>query len=312
MRRLWLNLTYSDSSLYEFAEITFGPVTFVLRKMLGIRPLLRRAQSLARTFTSSSPKPYTVPEGASGKNWAARLELAAAYRALDILGLNEGVCNHLSVLAPTADGKGEGMLVLPSGMHWSEVTASNLVSVKCKDGQCILQEGDIMPETTASSIHLGVRQIRPDATVIMHTHQPYATSLACMKRPEILMVHQNSLRFYKRTAYDNNYSGIALAFEEGQRLGTVLGDNDVMFMGNHGVLAVASTISVAFDLLYFLERASQIQVLTEAMKKEVQLIPEENCQAMSDDFWNTMQLYADAHFYAMYRRLRKTQPDFET
>ncbi|XP_064109857.1 putative aldolase class 2 protein PA3430 [Macrobrachium nipponense] len=280
--------------------------------MLGIRPLLRQAKSLVRAYTSSSPKPYTVPESAWGKNRAARLELAAAYRTLDILGLNEGVCNHLSVVAPTADGKGEGMLVLPFGLHWSEVTASNLVSVECKDGQCRLHEGDMMPEITASSIHLGIRQIRPDATVIMHTHQPYATSLACMKHPEVLMVHQNSLRFYKRIAYDNNYSGLALAFEEGRRLGTVLGDKDVMFMGNHGVLVVASTISVAFDLLYFLERASQVQVLTEAMKKEVQLIPDEKCQAMSDDFWNSVQLYADAHFYAMYRRLRKTQPDFET
>ncbi|XP_068201968.1 putative aldolase class 2 protein RP493 [Palaemon carinicauda] len=279
--------------------------------MLGIRPLLRRGKSLARTFTSNSPKPYVVPENAWGRNRAARLELAAAYRALDTLGLNEGVCNHLSVVAPTADGRGEGMLVLPFGMHWSEVTASNLVSVECKDGQCSLLEGETMPEITASSIHLGIRQIRPNATVIMHTHQPYATSLACMKRPEILMVHQNSLRFYKRIAYDDNYGGLALAFEEGRRLGTVLGDSDVLFMGNHGVITVASTISVAFDLLYFLERASQVQVLTEAMKKEVQLIPDDKCQAMSDDFWNSMQLYADANFYASYRKLRRTQPDFE-
>lgn len=52
---------------------------------------------------------------------AARLELAAAYRGLDYLGLNEGINNHLSVMAPRADGNGEVMLVFPEGLHWREV-----------------------------------------------------------------------------------------------------------------------------------------------------------------------------------------------
>lgn len=52
---------------------------------------------------------------------AARLELAAAYRGLDQLDLNEGVCNHLTVMAPRADGKGQTMLVASYGLHWSEV-----------------------------------------------------------------------------------------------------------------------------------------------------------------------------------------------
>lgn len=54
---------------------------------------------------------------------AARLELAAAYRGLDLMGLNEGVSNHLSVMAPKADGDGEVMLVFPEGLHWKEVSS---------------------------------------------------------------------------------------------------------------------------------------------------------------------------------------------
>ena len=37
------------------------------------------------------------------------------------------------------------------------------------------------------------------------------------------------------------------------------GKKDILFMGNHGVLSVANTISIAFDHLYYLERASQLQ-----------------------------------------------------
>lgn len=39
-----------------------------------------------------------------------------------MLGLNEGVSNHLSVMAPKADGNGEVMLVFPEGLHWREVS----------------------------------------------------------------------------------------------------------------------------------------------------------------------------------------------
>ena len=54
-------------------------------------------------------------------NRKARIELTAAYRGLEKLNLNEGVCNHLSLMAPAANGNGEVMLVIPYGLHWSEV-----------------------------------------------------------------------------------------------------------------------------------------------------------------------------------------------
>lgn len=270
--------------------------------------LAKAATNVARlpmSFKVNFSKPYTVPEGT---NKAARLELAAAYRGLDQLGLNEGVCNHLSIMAPRADGEGQIMLVNSYGLHWSEVTASNLVGL---NERAEVVEGEGFVDIAASCIHLGIRQARPDAKVLMHTHQSYATALASMKNPELLMVHQNSTRFYKRIAYDNNYSGLAEAMDEGKRLGEALGDKDILFMGHHGVLSVGAEVSIAFDHLYYLERAAQLQVLALAMGKEVELIPEENCKMTCDSFWQNMKGYSDAHFFSMYRRLRKTEPEFE-
>ncbi|KAK7072710.1 hypothetical protein SK128_012519 [Halocaridina rubra] len=215
-------------------------------------------------------------------------------------------------MAPLANGQGQGMLVAPYGLHWSEVTASNLVSAQKLDDQDFsLLEGDSMPDIAASCIHLGIRKVKPDAKVILHTHQPYATALGCMKNPTLKMIHQNSLRYYNRVAYDCNYSGLAFAIDEGKRLGEALGDKNILIMGHHGVVSVAPTISMAFDLLYYLERAAELQILTESMKEEVELIPEANCKTISESFWRDMQKYADEHFYARYRMLRKKQPDFE-
>ena len=53
-------------------------------------------------------------------------------------------------------------------------------------------------------------------------------------------------RFLGRVAYDSGYQP-ATALEEGERLGRVLGECDIMFMCHHGTLVVADTVHAAFD-----------------------------------------------------------------
>ena len=55
------------------------------------------------------------------ENWRRRVDLAASYRIFERLNLHEGVCNHLSMMAPAASGEGQVMLIAPYGLHWSEV-----------------------------------------------------------------------------------------------------------------------------------------------------------------------------------------------
>lgn len=284
-------------------------------RMLGIRGVtvakaaMRHGRLLTRAFTSDYPKPYTVPEGPWGRNRAARLELAAAHRGLDHLELNEGVSNHLSVMAPRANGKdGEVMLVFPEGLHWREVTASNLVGL---DSEAKTVEGEGSPETTASCIHLSIHKMRPEAKVVMHTHQPYVTALASLEDFELRRVHQNSLRFWNRVAYDPSYQGVAYAFEEGERMARILGDKEILLLANHGVISVASTVSMAFQNLYFLERAAMVQMLAMATQKKLREIPEEVVRPMFQAYTQRAQNYADTFFYAIYRLMQKSQPDFQ-
>lgn len=82
-------------------------------------------QRTSRHFSRGSAKLATPAADKQLRNVSAnrkaRIELAAAYRVLERLNLHEGVCNHLTTLAPAADGSGEVMLVIPHGLHWSEV-----------------------------------------------------------------------------------------------------------------------------------------------------------------------------------------------
>ena len=61
-------------------------------------------------------------------------------------------------------------------------------------------------------------------------------------------------------AYDDNYTGPALDSEEGERLAKVLGNKTVLFMANHGITTVGQSVADAYDRLYYIERAAQVQL----------------------------------------------------
>ena len=46
------------------------------------------------------------------ENWRLRQNLALSYRIINDLSLNEGSCNHLSVMAPAASGSGEEVMLI--------------------------------------------------------------------------------------------------------------------------------------------------------------------------------------------------------
>ena len=52
-----------------------------------------------------------------------------------------------------------------------------------------------------------------------------------------------------------------LLHQEADRLGKIIGEKDVLLMGNHGTTTVGSSVALAFDLHYYFEVAAKIQVL---------------------------------------------------
>ncbi len=65
----------------------------------------------------------------------------------------------------------------------------------------------------------------------------------------------------RNIAYDDGYSGLADSLSEGERLASVLGTKQIMFMKNHGVLAVGDSVGQAYRRLYKLERVCRAQIL---------------------------------------------------
>jgi ribulose-5-phosphate 4-epimerase/fuculose-1-phosphate aldolase len=233
----------------------------------------------------------------------ARIELAAAYRLAVRFDLHEGISNHFTSRV------GENLLLIPHGLHWSEVTASRLLLVD-PGGKVIEGEGEVEP--SAFFIHSRVLRARPDANCVLHTHQPYATAITLIENGRLLPVSQNSLRFHGRVAYDDHYQGAADHSEAGEALARALGDKDILFHAHHGVVVIGPSVAKAFDDLYFLERAAMVQVLAESTGRPLREISDEVAEGyVSERRPNNLAKQAEEHFAALLRCLERDEPDYE-
>jgi ribulose-5-phosphate 4-epimerase/fuculose-1-phosphate aldolase len=239
---------------------------------------------------------------ASALEQAARIDLAAAFRLAVRLDLHEGVCNHFSVMLP-----GGRFLLNGYGLHWSEVTASNLLAL---DGDGRILTGDGEYEKTAFYIHSRIHLANPQAACVLHTHMPYATALTLLEDGRLEMIEQNALRFHDDIAYDDTYNGLVVDHSEGDRLSHALGTKRVMFLANHGVIVVGPSVAEAFDSLYYLERACRLQVLARMIGGKRRAVRAEvaraACRMMRDD----APKYAGAHFNALKRILDREEPAY--
>ncbi len=58
--------------------------------------------------------------------------------------------------------------------------------------------------------------------------------MCLLQGPPLLWQGQTALKFYGRTAVDEDYNGLALDESEGDRIASVMGDADILFLKNQG------------------------------------------------------------------------------
>ena len=249
---------------------------------------------------------------------AARIDLAAAFRLSVRLDMHEGVCNHLSLMLPAVGAESTSaaqpqqqvrFLLNRFGLHWCEVTASNLLTLDA-DGCLLAGEGEF--EKTAFYIHSRIHLANPHAICVLHTHMPFATALTLTEPGRLEMVEQNALRFAGDIAYDDEYNGLVVDNAEGDRLSRVLGDKRVMFLANHGVIVVGRSVAEAFDLMYYLERACRLQVLALSTGRKFRAISPAVVRDTYAMLVEQTPLYANSHFAALKRILDREEPGYSS
>jgi len=237
-----------------------------------------------------------------------RIDLAAALRWAERLGLNEGIDNHFSY---AVEPDGRRFLVNPLGFHWRELRAGDLILA---DADRRILEGDQPVEDTAFFIHSRLHLRHPRARAVLHTHMPCATALTVLEHGRLEMVSQNALQFLDRIAYLDDYEGLALDDSEGDRMAAAMGEKTVLFLGHHGVIVTGPTIHAAWNDLYFLERAAMVQVLAMSTGRPLRPIAERVQRATAAAMTSNPDAMDQPrkHLEALKRILDREAPEYRT
>lgn len=257
------------------------------------------------------PAPTPHGTGPAAGELELRRELAAVYRLVAHFRMTDLIFTHISMRLP---GPEHHFLINPYGLLFDEITASNLVKIDLQGEPVEPTPHPVNP--AGFVIHSAVHAARPDAHCVLHTHTRAGCAVAA-QRDGLLPLNQISMEFHRRVGY-HDYEGVALNFDEQQRLVADLGDHPALILRNHGLLTVGETAQQAFLRMHYLERACEIQVAAQAAGTANLITPTEEVAE-----YTARQLAGDAEgdfqdvdaddlaWAALLRMLDRTCPDYK-
>jgi len=133
-----------------------------------------------------------------------------------------------------------------------------------------------MPNAAGFIIHSAIHAAREDAHCVLHLHTDYGVAVSNQKEG-LLALCQSSIPAWMSVAY-HDYEGIAVNEGEKERLVADMGDKQALILRNHGTLTAAPTIAQAFELMYFLEKACKIQILSQSTGAPLNPPPKEGIE----------------------------------
>jgi len=175
---------------------------------------------------------------------ALRTRIVRTARAMNALGINRGKSGNVSA---RVEG---GFLVTPSALPYDETAPQDIVFV---DG-----EGKAIGTRVPSSewrFHRDIYAERADANAIVHTHAPFATTLACLDRAipafhyMVAVAGGDDVRCAPYATFGTQaLSDHAVRALDGRR---------ACLLAHHGMIALGATLDAALAL------AAEVETLAE-------------------------------------------------
>jgi ribulose-5-phosphate 4-epimerase/fuculose-1-phosphate aldolase len=216
--------------------------------------------------------PFKIPQFSdpyAKRQWMLE-HMAGAFRVFARKDYTEGSAGHISLRDPVDPNT---FWINPLGVHYALLKASDMVHVD-EDGNVI---GGSRKAVNAAGfrIHSAIHKARPDVHAACHTHSIYGKTYSAFGTP-LDMINQDACIFYNAHAVYNDFGGIVLEQEEGEKIAQALGDTKAVILKNHGLLTVGSTVDEAAYLFTVMERTCQAQLMADASKKTPAIIPHED------------------------------------
>jgi ribulose-5-phosphate 4-epimerase/fuculose-1-phosphate aldolase len=195
-----------------------------------------------------------VRQRVSKEEWQVRVDLAAAYQLAHLFKWTDLIYTHFSARVPGSDD----FLINAYGQMFDEITASSLVKID-HHGKVLEDPLDLGYNEAGFVIHGCMHEARPEVNCVIHTHTRAGVAVSAMKCG-LLPISQHAQYCEKMITY-HDYEGIALDMDERARMAADLGKTSkAMILRNHGLITLGATVHEAWETMYYLDCACQIQI----------------------------------------------------
>ena len=188
-----------------------------------------------------------------------RQQIVDTARAMNASGLSRGTSGNVSARGTQSR---QGYLITPSALPYDRMAARDVVLV----GLDQTPAEDARPRASSEwRIHRDIYNARPEVGAIVHSHPPFATTLACL--------HKGIPAFHYMVAVaggrDIRCAGYATfgSQELSDQVLRALEDRRACLMANHGMVSVAPTLAEALAL------AVEVEALAEQYWRVLQVGP---------------------------------------
>ena len=237
------------------------------------KPKAKSAKPAAKRAAVKKSSHKSVRSQVSAAEWEARVNLAAAYRLMDLYGMTDHISNHISVRVPGAHNE---FLINPYGLLYKQMTASCMIRIDLDGNELFNPNDGYEHNQSGYVIHSAIHAARPDVDCVIHAHTLSGMAVSAMQCGLLPQV-QMSMRWAHGVSY-HDYESIVHVDERAQ-LVRELGNNDIMILRNHGLLSVGASVATAFRRLWQLQRACDVQVMSDSMAGESIVLTREIQQA---------------------------------
>lgn len=254
----------------------------LLSDVLGTQLLFHRLRSIG--CLNQSGAGILFPRG-GGTCYTRRMSVA-------LLAEREAVADYMRRLydrgLTTASGgnislrvDAKHFLITPSALDKGRLVADEIAVVTI-DGKNLTPHLRLSIET---EMHRLILLAREDAQAVVHAHPTYASAFTAIKRNgkqaiNTRLIAESYYLLEEPLFVDYRLMGSDSLAEQAA---VKAFDADVLLLENHGVLAIGSSLLIAFDKIELLERACEMTVITHLMQGEeyqVTSLSEERCKEL--------------------------------
>jgi len=184
--------------------------------------------------------------------------LASGFRMFAHFGFDEGLAGHITLRDPEYP---HYFWVNPFGIHFNQMCISDLLLVN-REGEVV--QGDRPLNTAAFAIHSRLHEARPDVNAAAHSHSMYGKSFSTLGRL-LEPITQDSCAFFNDHVLFDDYTGVVLETDDGDRIAEALGNKRAVILKNHGLLTTGETVDAAVWGFLSMDRCCQSQLLAESV-----------------------------------------------